>query len=102
MSDFVTYFELFGAAYTVPVTPDPALMPTPMPEMEAWEPATMAYFSELFLTDDTWSQEMPVQDPAMLEGGDPGWGYRNDTVGVGMVMDPNASTWQDSVWIDWD
>ena len=51
--------------------------------------------------------EMPLEPPvpdSFHNDPDPdyGVGSRNDTVGVGTVMDTQATTWQDMVWIDWD
>ena len=88
---FFSYFDCFSD--------DPGLF---LPELDTASYDPMLD-SQVFLPDLL--PEMSLVE--MMDEGDDGvddgagWSYRNDTAGVGVVMDTSATDWQDMVWVDW-
>lgn len=86
---FLSYFDSFSD--------DPSLV-LPEVDISSYDPMvdSQALLPDLF-------SELTVADMVDgLEADDGGeWSYRNETAGVGVVMDPSATDWQDMVWIDW-
>ena len=91
MSIFLSYFDLF-ADQAASFDADMAVQDWGQPLDHS------APLSEADTPFDAPIPESFYNDPDP----DYGFSYRNDTVGVGSVMDTQASHWQDMVWIDWD
>jgi hypothetical protein len=99
MSIFASYFDLF--AVELPALPEAM----PLEASSPFESDVAAAGAELaapaldaslaLFQDGAEAHEAPAADWAA-----PSTSYRNDTVGVGYVMDPSASDWQDMVWVD--
>ena len=107
MSTFVSCFDLFtipdpdlGAspAADAPVDLDLGGDPLVVQDPIGLELDALAALPELIdPSGAAESQSDPAADAHLAETS-----YRNDDVGIGYVMDPNASSWQDMVWVDWD
>ena len=100
MSVFASYFDLF--AVEMPALPEalPLEAAGPFESDAAAEAALAAPALDASLTlfqDGTEAHAAPAADWA-----EPSTSYRNDTTGVGYVMDPSATDWQDMVWVDPD
>ena len=107
MTKFTSYFDFFTNSENLFAAPVPEGADVPQ------EPLTSAFddvppdFVEMGYEADEAPYEADNADNMEVPdfgdyGKDYGFGYRNDTVGVGTVMDNQAQTWQDMVWIDWD
>lgn len=87
MSHFLSYFDGFAALE------QDFTLETPEQVME----------QQAFEAEDIANSAADLNDFVAADEPKPeGWGYRNEDVGVGAVFNPDASDWQDMVWVDWD
>lgn len=91
MNTFISYFDCFS------FVDDPLFHPL-SEEVEAAGAPSQTDLSEPEAFDLEMLTEIGESEPVEHEA----WSFRNDEAGVGLVMNTEATDWQDMVWVDWD
>ena len=94
MNRFVSYFDCFASE------PEPEFVAYSADDFQSTVETTNSETIINQTADISVDISADAQDDSSFDG--ESWSYRNDDVGVGLVMNTEATDWQDMVWVDWD